>query len=107
MTKRFCQYSDTDTDKNHFIFPKTLGSKVYIEVSYNTITIDYRELKNTIQQNKYLSGIEKWQKGVTGLSDWVKVDVDHFETKNRLAINLCSSVSKQIYGGNADLTYAF
>lgn len=107
MTKRFCRYSDSGTDKNHFIFPKTLGSKVYIDVSYNTITIDYRELKNTIQQNKYSSGIEQWQQSVTGLSDWVKVDVDHFETKNRLAINLCSPVSKQSYGGNTDLTYAF
>lgn len=77
MTKKFCQYKDSSGEKDHFIFPKTLGSKVYVEVSGNSISINYRDLEKTIRQNKYLSGIESWTRSVTGLHDWVQVDVDH------------------------------
>ena len=106
MTKRFCRYSDSSTEKEHFIFPKTLGSKINVWISYDAITIDYQELDKAIQQNKYLPSIKFWLQSVTGLSDWVQVDVDHFEVDDKLTISPRSPVSNRFYDSTADLAYA-
>lgn len=106
MTKRFCRYSDSSTEKEHFIFPKTLGSKISVWISYDAITIDYQELDKAIQQNKYLPSIESWLQSVTGLSDWVQVDVDHFEVDDKLTISPRSPVPNRFYDSTADLAYA-
>ena len=106
MTKRFCRYSDSSTEKEHFIFPKTLGSKISVWISYDAITIDYQELDKAIQQNKYLPSIKFWLQSVTGLSDWVQVDVDHFEVDDKLTISPRSPVPNRFYDSTADLAYA-
>ena len=74
MTKKFCRYSDDSDEKKHFIFPKTLGSKIRIEISDTFINIDYSELERFIKKHKYFDSIATWKASVIGLSDWVCVD---------------------------------
>lgn len=74
MTKKFCRYSDESEEKVHFIFPKTLGSKIKIEISDTSINIDYSELELFIKKHKYFDNINSWKSSVIGLNDWVCVD---------------------------------
>lgn len=95
MTKRFCRYSDSGSEKSHYIYPRTIGSKVFIETSNDELFIDYRELVRTIHQNGYSCDIQKWVDGVAGLSDWVQVDVEHIEGEYILKIFPRSLASKE------------
>ena len=80
MTKKFCRYSDESKDKEHFVFPKTLGTKIKIKVSAGVIDIDYSELESFIKKHKYFDSINGWKASVMGLNDWVCVDA--YESKN-------------------------
>ena len=87
MTKKFCKYSDESIDKNRSVFPKTLGSKVKIEVSDTYIDIDYSEIDNFIKKHKFLDSIDSWKSNVTGLKDWVCVDVQEDKQIVRIVVN--------------------
>lgn len=73
MTKKFCKYKDEDEEKEHFVFPKTLGQKVFITVSDDEIEINYRELRKYIQEHQYIDSISDWERSVNGLSQWVEI----------------------------------
>ena len=75
MTKRFCTYLDSAADKTRYIYPKTLGSKVRVEVTDASITLDSSEMERFIRSNRYFDGIKAWKRGVTGLPDWVQTAV--------------------------------
>ena len=75
MTKRFCTYIDSSSEKEHFVYPKTLGSKIQISVTPKAIEIDYSALETYIKEHKYVGDIQRWTKSVTGLIDWVSLDV--------------------------------
>ena len=85
MTKKFCRYSDESKDKDRFVFPKTLGRKIKIEISDGTINIDYSELERHIKRHKYVNSIDDWITSVIGLNDWVCIDV--YENKNSRLIS--------------------
>ncbi len=74
MTKKFCKYSDDSKDKEHFVFPKTLGSKVKIEISNTAMDIDYSELERFIKKHNFIDKIDSWKASVIGLNNWVCVD---------------------------------
>ena len=75
MTKRFCTYIDSSSDKERFVYPKTLGSKIQISVTPKSIEIDYSDLETYIKEHKYVGDIQRWTRSVTGLIDWVSLDV--------------------------------
>ncbi len=74
MTKKFCRYSDESEDKDRFVFPKTLGTKIKIEISDGVINIDYSELENFIKKHEYFNNIDRWKTDIIELKDWVCVD---------------------------------
>ena len=80
MTKKFCRYSDGSKEKEHFVFPKTLGTKIKIKVSAGSIDRDYSEWELFIKKHKYFDSINRWKTSVIGLNDWVCVDA--YESKN-------------------------
>ena len=76
MTKKFCRYPDKNSDKNHSIWPTTLGSKIYINVTNSTIEIYYSDFKELLKKRKYIDNFEifdNWISSIKSLSDWVKV----------------------------------
>ncbi|MBR5496664.1 MAG: hypothetical protein IKV76_01630 [Clostridia bacterium] len=85
MTKKFCRYSDESKDKEHYVFPKTLGIIIKIKVSAETIDIDYSELELFIKKHKYFDSINGWKASVMGLNNWVCVDACECK-KSRLVL---------------------
>lgn len=106
MTKRFCQYSDSSSDKTHSIYPKTLGSKVSIEISNDELSINYRGLVRTIRKYGYPCDISNWIASVIGLPNWVQVDVECNKEENLLKIFPSSSVAREPAHNTADLACA-
>ncbi len=80
MTKKFCRYSDESKDKDRYVFPKTLGNYIKIDISDEVIDIDYSELEYFIKKHKYFDSVEGWKASVIGLNDWVCIDA--YELKN-------------------------
>lgn len=71
MTKKFCKYSDDSQEKEHFVFPKTLGSKIKVKISDTSIDIDYLEFEKYIKEHKFFDSIEDWKHSIIGLNDWL------------------------------------
>lgn len=92
MTKRFCRYPDSSSEKNRERYPKTLGSKIQIKVSDDEIAMEYHKLKEAVKSKD----IQSWIESITGLSDWVQVDTGHTEPKGVLRIFSCSPVENEI-----------
>lgn len=84
MTKRFCTYIDDSEDKERYVYPKTLGSKIQIEVSDGKMEIDYHELEKYIEEHKYFDSINRWRTSVIGLKDWVEIAVSKSDASNIL-----------------------
>ena len=74
MTKKFCTYKDVGSEKDHYIFPKTLASKMKINVTLNSINLNYSEFDEYITQHDYFGDISRWKQSVETLSEWVSVD---------------------------------
>lgn len=67
MTKKFCRYTDEGSEKEHFVYPKTLGRKVSMRILPNEIEIDYQGLREYIRENRYNDDISLWEDSVISL----------------------------------------
>lgn len=85
MTKRFCTYIDDSEEKEKFIYPKTLGKKIKVDITSGQIRIDYSEMDTFIRTNNYFNNVDNWVSAVVSLKEWV--DVDSSNTKQVVHIS--------------------
>lgn len=74
MTKKFCKYKDDGNEKEHFVFPKTLGKKVFLTVYDDRIEINYRELRKCVQEHQYKDSFSDWEVNVKDMGQWIQIE---------------------------------
>ena len=86
MTKKFCRYTDEGSEKEHFVYPKTLGRKVSMRILSNEIEIDYQGLREYIRENRYNDDISLWEDSVRGLEEWVTIQTGQVDGRKDVIV---------------------